>query len=85
MVGATQSQRKYEKTLENMHLKLKTNLTQYVYCPIHLPHLQICEWLYWQLESYRSISTYGRLETYGSLNFHDLIFWKFSKYFTHIT
>ena len=31
MVGATQSQRKYEKTLENMHLKLKTNLTQYVY------------------------------------------------------
>ena len=30
-VGATQSQRKYEKTLENMHLKLKTNLTQYVY------------------------------------------------------
>ena len=41
MVGATQSQRKYEKTLENMHLKLKTNLTQYVYGPIHLPHLRI--------------------------------------------
>ena len=76
MVGATQSQRKYEKTPENMHLKLKTNLTQYVYGPIHLPHLRIREWLYGQLESYGSVSTYGQLETYGSVNFHDMIFWK---------
>ena len=70
MVGATQSQRKYEKTLENMHLKLKTNLTQYVYGPIHLPHLRIRKfpviWKYLQIRNSPVIRKFG----HGNLRIH---------------
>jgi len=45
--------------------------------PIHLPYLRIRKWLYGQLESYRSVSTYRWLETYGPVK---LMTWFFEKF-----